>query len=291
MDTGGDRGERAAPADDGGSDISRRRFVAGGLVAIGGASVFAEGGTRAQFSDEGSASGSVNIDAPPTLNYFIDEKHPNGNLNHVQYDIYFQVEWVSGFDGLNIYIDNTPNGQYDGGASVQETFLNLGSEGSVSTQTFWSHGGDTFEFIFDVSSTQGDSFQRVITDDADDTNDQGDKSEFQTANTPVIDSFTVYDNWDNQGGYYDVEYYVSNTSGFQGETRVRFEAQNWNSPDASYTEAGASVAHDTISYGPSGGKSRTWNITVEVVKQSGLVVDSETVTDVPGDGNNSSYTR
>lgn len=290
METGGDRSERSDTAS-GGSGISRRHFLAGGLLSIGGGSIFVEGNTSATFTDSVSGEGEIRVDGEPSLDYYIAENNHSGNSNHVQFDIQYQVEWVSGFSSLDIYVDNNVDEEYSPGAGGSEAFTGLGEEGVVSTETFYGEGGTEFEFIFDISSSADDSFTRRITFTSGNGSSAGDQDDFQSPNDPVLDSFTVNDNWNNQGGNYVVEYFVSNTADFQGTVRVRFEAQNWNSPDGSYTENGSNLSNDSVTYGPGGGKNRTWNIFVEVVSENGVVLDSGEVEDIPKDNQNSTWSE
>lgn len=283
MQTGGDRGERDENASDG-SGISRRHFVAGSLFAIGGTSMLVEGGTRARFSGEATADGSIGVVSIRTAVSDLSDT--------TKYPVYYQLQYSLGIDTelhhVRIIAENQ-NGGY------RQTFTETDPEGWVPYQTYDHSDTElvfTFELHLDDSGTP--VFTDTITDTPDGTNP--DENEDMGGSDPArLEQFTVADLSNNEDGTrYDVSYQVSGASGFSGFVRARFRNTGENENYGNQTIDNSSVASGTISY-PEGGavhaNHNTFEITVEVVKQNGLIVDSQSVLDDPNDGSNSSWSR
>lgn len=258
--------------------ISRRSFVVGGLLAVTGGSHLLNNETLAQFRANVAASGTVKIDDEPTLSYQIIENNPSGKTRDVQYDINYQVEWVQGFQSIDVYVDNDPNDQYDPGADAEDSFTSQSTSGSFSTDTFWKRGGDTFEFIFDITSSAGDGFQKIVTDTSGDGSGGGD-DDFGSANSPEFDWILVDDRTgNNSGAIYDVYYEITNRDEFaEVRTQFKVEDEQW----ANATDASTDSPIGLTQYQEEGGTDgKSFDIVAEAIDTNGLPTDSVTISDV-----------
>jgi|GEM_PF-3443972 len=256
-----------------GSDISRRKFVAGSLLLVGGSSMLVDGKTTATFRDSLSASGTVAVDGNPTLNYQIQDESKN---NNAEYQIVFQVKWVANFDRIEIDVENQ-DAQHIAG----DTFTRSTLEGSISYpgggNTDGGAAGDSYQFSFRVYE-EGLS-DPVIAEQTTDTADGSGSGEgdFGDANSPQLESFYVTDETLNNNTNYTVEYEVSNTEEFQ-EVVITFDDAQNNWADAARTSTSAPTG--SVSYSHGGTEGHEYEITVDVKNQNGITVDSGSVVDV-----------
>ncbi|SFR98671.1 hypothetical protein SAMN05216559_2077 [Halomicrobium zhouii] len=270
------------------SGISRRKLLAGSLATIGASSNLVTATTKAEFQSTGSASGDVQV---AELNVALQDN--SRFLAGVQYQIIYQVVMETGYDGIEITVDNT-----SGDSSTYTRDVSDGQEGVIQHTADAGAYFDTFEFTFEVSvAGAGDSnpvLTEALTDSPDGTNPPGD--DMGGSDDPTLESFTVMDlsNGDD-GTRYDVSYQVADAGGFDGEVQVHIESTNgffgFLFPEGNQTMSNDSVGSGTVSYPNDGETYPRWGpfgITVEVVKDNGIVVDSGTVTDEP-DGNGTSW--
>jgi|GEM_PF-3596339 len=263
------------------SGISRRKVLAGSLAAIGGSSNLVEKGTAAAFRDEQAASGDVGVGS---LNTAIQDQ--SGYFVGVQYLLSHQLLLDSGFDRIDLTVTNTSTGATT-------------SYGQTETEGIVSHtagGGPvandhTYEFTFDcyVDGSTGPVFSETLTD-VPNGSDPPDNDDLGGENDPTLEQVTVSDRSTGPYVAYDVSYQVTDADGFDGAVRVRFE----NTIFFTYgnrTFTNDAVASGSVTYPESEGIYRNWTtfaITVEVVKDNGIVVDSGTLTDDP-DGSGTSW--
>lgn len=262
--------------DEGRRGVTRRKVLAGGLLAIGTSSALASGRTGALFQDSESGSGTTQVAAldRAVYDYSSDEYD-------AQYQIEHRVTMDSGFDRVDVTVRNDATG------SVVQTYTNQPKDGSV---TFTNGANDTnYAFEFDVYATNSTSnpvMSEVQTDRADGSH-PGDNDPISNPPVdPVLDQFTVID---NSSGFfnptidYEVTYQASNTSGFNGFVRVHFEDLFRDAPSGTGTNS--TVSNGTVAY-PHNGYTASWisyfEITVEIVRNNGIVVDFGRVEDLAG---------
>ncbi len=292
--TGGSEDEQTS-GEHGKSRISRRKFVAWGLLVvalllIGVSAGFVDSGTVAQFSDSRTASGTVVVDGDPTLNYRIVDESANSNA---EYQIHYQAEWVTDFKNVTVRVNNTQKSNLN-----PVTYSRPTEQGRVSHPSVDNDGGaynDTYAFNFTVYDTSGNAVIRKNTTDVAGDGGQG-EGDFGNSNSPEIRSFTVIDNGDENQDYskYAVEHTVARfTDSYV--VNVTFKDMNTSSPWADDAVTN-SQGNGTVYYASDNYKNRqggtsgdTYRITVEVVNENGLVVDAANVTDVSADGSNTSY--
>lgn len=262
--------------------MTRRRLLAGGLVLTGGLSALVDGGTSALFTSSQSATGAVQVDAAPNLNYLISDQTQYTN---VAYSVSFQVEWVKNFDRIEIGIENTTDGDHSA------TYTQYSESGTISYPKNGNgdgrDAGDTYEFTFEVyeSGASTPVIDKTVTDTAD-GNDSG-EGDFGSTDDPKLERITVTDTTKNTNVEYTVEYEVSNTQNFQS-AEITFDGRNGASWDRkTVTKTGSPTG--TASYRQGFKNVPTFDIAVEVTNTDGLVVDSHTVTDDP-DGNDTEWT-
>ncbi|MFC7195489.1 hypothetical protein ACFQL4_14005 [Halosimplex aquaticum] len=229
--------------------------------------------TLARFSDTETASGAVRVEREPNLDYQITD---NTQYGSVDYQVAYQVEWVSDFDRIEIQVENLDKSYISG-----ETFTRANTEGVVSYPSSGSDGGaessDTYRFTFRVyrSGSTDPVIRKVATDNPDGA-DTG-EGDFGNGNSSELEWAFVEDTPDNSGASYDLYYQVVERDEFSN-VRIRFKdtTENWGT--RTRTSENAPNGHVTYSVDGTGGHS--FDIAVEVLNQNGLVVDSTEFTDV-----------
>lgn len=253
--------------------LSRRRLLACGAALVGTGSAVVPS-TWSRFADTDAAAGTVRIDEDPTLNYTIDDQTQN---NKASYEVFYQVEWVSDFDRIEVRVENLDDSNIG-----PETLTGYATEDSLAYPGGGgSDGGaenDTYEFQLSVYDGAGNvAIQRTTTDVADgDGTSEGDMG---NADDPTIESVTVTDTTENQTTNYTVAYELAGAddSNFS-EVVVTFDDTSNTWADA--TRRSSSRPTGSVSYSRGGTQDNTYEITVEVENENGLVVDSTTITDV-----------
>ncbi|SFR98676.1 hypothetical protein SAMN05216559_2078 [Halomicrobium zhouii] len=268
----GGKKRRSEAEKPGGSGISRRKFVAGSLFLVGGSSMLVDGETTASFRDSLSASGTVAVDGDPTLNYQIQDESKN---NNAEYQIAFQVKWVSNFDRIEVEVENIDNPNISG-----DTFTRAELEGTISyPRDGGSDGGamgERYQFTFRVYR-QGTNDPIITKQTTDEAGGSGSSSgEFGNTNSPQLDWVLVEDTTKNNNGEYTAYYEVSNLDSF-GQVRARF--RDTNNSAATNTDLSQDSPTGSLSYNEGGTEGDSFEITIEVENQSGLVVDDVVIND------------
>ncbi|QLH84146.1 hypothetical protein [Halosimplex pelagicum] len=283
----GDEHLEEAERPSGHGTVSRRQVLAGSLLFVGGSSQLVNATTSARFSDTESASGTVRVGRSPTLNYQIVDETKN---NNAEYAISYQVENVGNFDRIELYLDNNPDGQYNtdlGGNGESESYTRTSTEGTISTQSFGGHSGDTFEFIFEVYEV-GDSspvIRKVVTDESGDGSGS-EEGEFGNENSTEIEWILVTDDAKNNNGDYAVYYELTKLQNF-GQVRVRFvdKDESWGT----VTKTSRNTPNGRVDYTEGGTGGHEFDIIVEVLNQNDIVVDDVTISDIADGTDPTSY--
>ncbi|MFB6074701.1 MAG: hypothetical protein ABEJ89_06785 [Haloarculaceae archaeon] len=270
----GENDDPERPNDVAGSGLSRRTLLAGGLLTLGGAVHLVDGDTLALFTDAGAAGGAVSVDSDPTLNYHLYDRTRNSNA---AYDIAYQVEWVAGFDHVEIQVENLDSGYISG-----DTFSRTTAEGSVSYPrgggSDGGAGGDTYRFTFRAYKRgQSSPVLQKVVEDQTDGNDTG-QGNFGNANSPAVEWIILEDRTDSGGGRYTAYYEVTHPSN-ASLVRARFadnDAGSW----ATTTDTSTNTPNGALAYDEGGTDGDQFDVTVAVEDGSGLVVDSTTISDV-----------
>lgn len=254
--------------------VTRRRVLAAGAVILG-ASGRAAGRTEAYFSALADASGSVQIDDNPAINYVIVDQSGYGGA---AYDVIYEVEWVSNFDHIDISVANTSDSTVSG-----ETLTASSSTGTLSYPsgggTDGGSLGDIYEFIFEAIDSSGNVVVTAgpVTDEAGGSG-TGD-GDMGRVDDPTLDSYTITDNSSFLSADYTVDYQLSNVSGANfSEVVVTFDNLDYDSSgiqETSTSQPSGSVSYSLSLFG--GGSDYT--ITIDVKNDEGLIVDSATVSD------------
>ncbi|QZP38129.1 hypothetical protein [Halobaculum magnesiiphilum] len=137
--------------------------------------------------------------------------------------------------------------------------------------------GSRYEFDMRVYDANGLAIQRTITDVADGNDPPDNDSIGGGPEDPVVVDFTITDNEQYNTAHYVVDYEVDKTSNLQ-EVRVTFDNQSNSWADT--TETSTDEPTGTVTYDQGGVAGDTYEITVEVVNDNGIVTDSLTKTDV-----------
>lgn len=270
-------------SDGSGDRISRRKFVTGGLLLVGGSSLIANAKTSASFHDTESAGGTVQINGDPTLNYQITDESEN---NKAQYTVAYQVEWVTNFDRIEIQIDNNPDGQYSPDSDEAVKFTEYSEEGAVSHSFGGNHAGETFEFVFEVyeQDSQSPIITKITTDVAD--GEGTDDGDFGDVNSPDLKRISVFDNFQNNKANYTVEYEASDTNFYDALITFDNKTQtNWG--DATRTSTDKPIGSVSYSKGGTGGD--LYDITVELRKANGITVATQTIKEEKVDGDDTEW--
>lgn len=281
VDVGTD-GEQSSSGRRDGRGVSRRKFLSGSVLAVGACSQFVTSRTVGAFRDGGAAGGDVQV---ASLNTAIQDQ--SGLWEGVRYLISYQVEMADGYDGIDVTVYNRSEG------TVAETYSRTAGDGTEDVLEFTTGSDqltDEFEFTFEVLASGPNVSNPVLTEQVSDSPSGEDPpgDDLGGEDAPTIQEVTVTDESDESGrAQYGVSYVVANADGFDGEVRVRFQNPLYSlfSPDGNQTITNSSVPSGTVSYPDDDSTYLTWgtfDITVEVAKASGIVVDSVTLSDDPG---------
>ncbi|AGN01570.1 hypothetical protein L593_08125 [Salinarchaeum sp. Harcht-Bsk1] len=223
-----------------------------------------------------SLTRTVDVEAGPQLLRHVADQSRN---NTAQYTVQFDVNGVSDFDRVEVSFVSRDN-NWASGSSTATT-----PEGSVS----YSEGGamgDTYDITIDVYDTSGSIvLSETVTDVADGSNPSG-NDDLGGPNSPELDSFSLQDTTRRNSTDFDLDYEVSNLTNFQ-EVRVTFE--NRDNSWATDTKTDTSAPTGSVSYSAGGTQGDTYEITVAVVNDSGITVDSGSITHVSGSSSSASW--
>lgn len=209
----------------------------------------------------------------PSLSYAIIDETQDSN---VSFTVQYKVKHVPNFEQIQISIENTnPN------RNLSDSYQKNSPEGVISYPrnggTDSGAAGHTYEFRFEVTDTNiGTVIDRTVMKEANGADSSDGNLRDKT--DPQLDSFTVTDqsSWED-GTNLNVDYLIENTDNFD-RVNVTFDTQgNWADETIPSTDPDGSVTHSN-----EGTNGTTYEITVEVETESGLVVDSGSVTTQSG---------
>ncbi|RQG92098.1 hypothetical protein [Natrarchaeobius chitinivorans] len=245
-----------------------------------------DGGTDALAFDVTASDGeSLSVEVRrrtsiPGLNYAIIDRTQNSN---VEFDVQYQVLDVPDFDRMELFVENVS----DGDRNLNESFTVTDPEGVISYPSSGNDGGaegSTYEFTFEVLDEERGSVIFEQTTRVADGESDDDDDDFGGDDDPILESFTVTDNTDLQRDQvqFVVEYELSNTENF-GHVEVTFDNQNHSWSDE--TVESSDEPTGTVTYPDGGGtqggtSNQPYEISVEVWTESGIPVDSGSVTTV-----------
>ncbi len=287
----GTDGDQSGSGRRGGRRLSRRKFLSGSVLAVGACSQFVTSRTVGAFRDDEATGGDVQV---ATLDIAVQDQSELWEA--VRYLISYRVEMADGYDGIEVTVYNTSEG------AVAETYSKTAEDGTEGVLEFAPENAqfsDEFEFTFEVLASGPDVSNPVLTDSIrhspgeDEPSDGGLGGE----DAPTIQQFTVADDSSDEDDLvqYEVSYQVENVGDFEGEVRVVFQSIHTvfgdEIPGTRETRNNTSVTSGSVPYSTEQSvfsPLETFDITVEVVKTNGIVVDSVTVSDEP-DGTDTTW--
>ncbi len=223
---------------------------------------------------------SVAVTAGPTFKQRISDETRNGNA---AFTISYRVSRVPNFDRVELEVENV-----DAGYIGPETYTEGAMEGTVSYPpgggSDGGAGGDTYEFrfrVYDLSGEITDLYTEVTTT-ATGADPPGD--DLGDENDPTLVGFSVSNDEQWTNNRFTVDYEVEPRDDFR-KVEVRFDNAENDWSDA--TKSNDTAPTGTVVY-PAAGQRQggvngdTYDVTVEVYNQSGIPVDSGTISIVAG---------
>lgn len=223
-----------------------------------------------------SATRSVDVTAPPELDQQIIDESAN---NNAAFTISYHVRRVSNFDRVGIEVENL-----DAGHIGTESYTRQTEEDTVSYPPGGGNdggaAGDTYEFRFRVYDQSGEltDLYTVETTTANGQDPPGD--DLGDSDDPSLVGFSVTNDAQNTNNRFTVDYEVDNTDEFQG-VQVTFDntANDWSDQTKTSVDAPTgTVVYPAEGQRQGGVDGDDYDVTVEVYNQSGIPVDSDTVT-------------
>lgn len=267
MDTGGDRGERGERAG-GGSGISRRHFFVSGLLGIGASSQLIDQTTSGAFSDEASTVSPASVASLERT--IIDNS--DGETDTVEYQIGYEVILDSGFDYIDISVENLSGTNGD-------TFTEENEKKMTFTYTH-GHGVNSHEYKFTFKLYIEGSSNPVFTESTTDIPGGGNppgNDDPADEDSPELEWMIVDDSSHSQHGLlYDVYYQVSKVDNYSG-VEVEFDRSNKSHGEATIPSSSGPIGH--VQHSEEGADGIEFDITTRVKDGDSFVVDSETITD------------
>jgi PKD repeat protein len=228
--------------------------------------------------DDGTTSTttqSVTVTPRPTLSSKIVDQGQTGSGSLARYETSYNVTNRSVFDRVEVTYNNLDSGGADQTYTRTDPRTNV--DGYGWTDTYGGTGGDTYEVTIEVFDTSGavvDS--RTVTDDADGSDPAG-NADLSEASSPQLSNRAIQDTSKNSNANYDVNYTVSDSAGRFTETEILF--YNRDTATATGQKTGTQLT-EVLSYSAGGAEGDTYDIIIQVQDDDGIVVDSETITDV-----------
>ncbi|MXR40537.1 hypothetical protein GRX01_04140 [Halobaculum sp. WSA2] len=238
----------------------------------------AAGGENALTFDVTATAGSstkISLSRSLGVRNFLRNLEDRTTNNNAFFYLSYRLQNVDTFQSFEVVVRNLDRGWIPTrtytSTDVEHVFRipESGSDGGTA--------GSTYEFEMRVYDADGLALQRVLTDVADGNNPQDNDAIGGGPNDPVVVGFTITDNEQYTNAHYVVDYEVGNTSSLQ-EVRVTFD--NRSNSWADETETSTDTPTGTVTYDQGGVGGDTYDITVEVVNENGIVTDSLTKTDV-----------
>jgi len=235
----------------------------------------------APFRVLGTSGNGFSVEIPRSttvygLTHVLEDRAQN---NNGRYDFTFRIDGFPSYDYLEIEFENLDS------AWATDTRSTTNREGTL-TYTAGGTMQDTYEITWTAYDSSGAILlQQTVIDVADGTNPAGNE-DLATPDSPTLESFTVTDTtkWNNTK--YAVDYEVSNLDTFQRVDVFFDDTQNsW----ADTTKSSSSAPTGSVNYRQGGTENHQYEITVQVIDDSGFVVDSGSVTDVAGGNNTVSW--
>lgn len=219
----------------------------------------------------------VAVSSSPTLNWAVDDRTSNSSA---RYDVTYQVLHVENFERIDIRFESTDQSWASG------TETSTQSEGTLT----YEEGGavnHTYEITFVVYDGSNDPvIEETVTDVADGT-DPSDNDEISGgSDDPILESFTVTDDTQNNNTNFTLNYEVLPRDNFQ-YVRVRFN--NTNKDWADKTKTNSNAPSGTVTNAEGGVEGDIYEITVETVNQNGIVTDSGNVSVQAGSNETRTY--
>lgn len=222
----------------------------------------------------------------PTLKRSIVDLTQNTNA---AFSIEYDVESTPDFDRLELDVENTTVDWISG-----ESFVRESPDGVISYPSGGTDGGaegHTYVFTFRVYDSND---QVVLTRSTERVAGEGDDDDgIGGPDDPRLESMTVTDesNLETNQVKFVVDYEVSNTDRF-GEVAVTFDNREHSWSDRTATSSNASGAVTYPENGTQGGTSgQEYDITLRVRRESGVRVDSRTITTVADGEDPPPYSR
>ncbi|MFB1063187.1 hypothetical protein [Natrinema sp. H-ect4] len=224
----------------------------------------------------------VTVSAGPTFKQQIRDDSRNTNA---AFTISYRVSRLPNFDRVELEVENL-----DAGHIGTTTYAEGVTEQTLSYPpgggTDGGAAGDTYEFRFRVYDASGEVTDRstVVTTTADGSNPPGD--DLGDEGDPTLVGFSVTNDVLHTNNRFTVDYEVDPGEDF-GEVTVGFDNTEHDWSDATKTSDAAptgTVVYPSANNRQGGVNGDTYDVTVSVYNQSGIPVDSGTVSIVAGSG-------
>ncbi|SDD86727.1 hypothetical protein [Natrinema hispanicum] len=222
---------------------------------------------------------SINVESgeQPSLIRNIRDRTEN---NTSKYRITYQVNNVSDFDNIKISVKNLDV------TWAEDLFVERSVREGIVEYSQGGTEGNEHEFTFEVFDGTGTPvLSESVTDVSSGENPPGNE-EPSNSDGPKVETFSIVDTTQWNTTNYSLDYEVSNRDNFE-EVQVTFEntANDW----ATETVSNGSFPTGNVSYSQGGTEGDTYEITVAVINQNGITIDSESITHVSGSDGNVSY--
>ncbi|WP_226481628.1 hypothetical protein [Natrinema amylolyticum] len=222
-----------------------------------------------------SATRRVAVTAPPTLERQIRDHTQHGNA---AFGISYRVSRLPDFDRVEIEVENV-----DAGHIGRESYVEQNAERTVSYPpgggSDGGAGGDTYEFRFRVYDRSGEVTELYTEARTTANGESPPGDDLSDEDDPKLVGFTVANDEQHTNNRFTVEYEVDRLEAFR-DVQVAFD--NTENDWSDRTKSNAAAPTGTVAYPEAGQRQGgvngdTYDVTVEVYNQSGIPVDSGTV--------------